>query len=93
MNLEDPRDTEEPKPEDFGVTSQQYDLYTHNGKQDVGFWVAPFAFLVVFSCIYSTTFVVTKDFGDALLWGILGSILPPGGLLTCVSDPGCSEFS
>ena len=69
--------TKKPDPQDFGITPEEYALYRSNGTSsylDPSCLTSLLIPLVTFLVIVSIVFIVTRDLGVALPWGIGGGI-------------------
>ena len=67
----------EPKLQDFGITPEEYDLYT-KGDPDGWGWLIGVVIVAQFCILFSVVFLITRDLGIAFVWGFFGAIFPPG---------------
>ena len=90
------QEMKEPELHDFGVTSEDYDLYYNKGDEHFPSGLSVFFFLVVVPLfVFSIAFIITKNWYVALWWGILGgpflSVIA-GGIVTGLVSPAIVRF-
>ena len=71
----------EPKLQDFGITAEQFDLYTGKDADPSG-WSGLISATVVFLIVTSIALVVSRDLGGSVTWGVLVLFTPiPGWIV------------
>ena len=67
----------EPGLEEFGITPEEYELYTKGESNGWG-WLFGVVIVAQACILFLIVFLVTRDLGIAFGWGFFGAVVPPG---------------
>ena len=79
-----------PELQDFGISPEEYALYTRRGNEELSLRLVLLLLVVVPATAVSLGVVITRDAGTALMWGFLAVF--PGFLVTGYATIGIATF-